>query len=84
MKELNWFIHSISGDRAVIDKDEKGKHGIMSPVNVADLALVEQTAEKHEPAVTHTTYTVVRGDCLWNIAKKFLGSGARYYLKSKR
>lgn len=29
-------------------------------------------------AATKTTYTVVRGDCLWNIAKKFLGSGSRY------
>lgn len=24
------------------------------------------------------TYTVVKGDCLWNIAKKQLGNGARY------
>ena len=24
------------------------------------------------------TYTVVKGDCLWNIAKKFYGSGAKY------
>ena len=78
VKELNWFIHSISGDRAVINKDEKGKYGIMSPVNVADLALVTGTTEKAEPAVTYTTYTVVRGDCLWNIAKKLLGSGSRY------
>lgn len=25
-----------------------------------------------------TTYTVKNGDCLWNIAKKFYGSGAKY------
>lgn len=24
------------------------------------------------------TYTVVRGDCLWNIAKRFYGNGAQY------
>lgn len=24
------------------------------------------------------TYTVVKGDCLWNISKKFYGSGSRY------
>lgn len=24
------------------------------------------------------TYTVVKGDCLWNIAKKFYGNGAQY------
>lgn len=24
------------------------------------------------------TYTVKRGDCLWNIAKRYLGSGTRW------
>jgi LysM repeat protein len=31
-----------------------------------------------ESAPKAKTYTVVKGDCLWNIAKKYLGDGARY------
>ena len=32
-----------------------------------------------ESAVTkEKTHTVVRGDCLWNIAKKYLGKGSRW------
>jgi nucleoid-associated protein YgaU len=27
---------------------------------------------------TSQTYTVVKGDCLWNIAKKFYGNGSKY------
>ena len=27
---------------------------------------------------SNQTYTVVKGDCLWNIAKKFYGNGAKY------
>ncbi len=31
------------------------------------------------PAPTEAqTYTVVKGDCLWNIAKKFYGNGSKY------
>lgn len=31
-----------------------------------------------ESAPQKKTYTVIAGDCLWNIAKKYLGNGARY------
>ncbi|WP_294215528.1 phage tail protein [Pseudobutyrivibrio sp.] len=29
-------------------------------------------------ATTSDTYTVVKGDCLWNIAKKYYGKGSQY------
>jgi hypothetical protein len=35
------------------------------------------TETSPEPAASQT-YTVVKGDCLWNIAKKFYGNGSKY------
>lgn len=43
-------------------------------------ATVQQTrpAETSPAPAASQTYTVVKGDCLWNIAKKFYGSGSKY------
>lgn len=43
-------------------------------------ATVQQTrgAETSPAPAASKTYTVVRGDCLWNIAKRFYGNGAKY------
>lgn len=38
---------------------------------------VRETNNSPAPAASQT-YTVVKGDCLWNIAKKFYGSGSKY------
>lgn len=42
-------------------------------------ASVEPQREVGVTAPTETqTYTVVKGDCLWNIAKRFYGNGSKY------
>ena len=41
-------------------------------------ATVEQPKRETTQAPKQSTYTVKSGDCLWNIAKKYLGDGSRY------
>lgn len=41
-------------------------------------ATVEQTETRVDNTVAPKTYTVKKGDCLWNIAKALYGSGADY------
>lgn len=41
VKNQNWYIHSMSGDRVVINKNEKGTSAIMSPVKKSDLTLIK-------------------------------------------
>ena len=73
VKKLRWYVCEVSGDRAVINKDESGKYAIMSAVQTSALALAgTATAE------TYRIHTVAHGDTLWAIAKKYLGNGSRY------
>lgn len=60
VKAKNWVVHSLSGDRVVINKSEDGKHAIMSPVNIKDLAAVSKAPEKWVPAVGDTV--IYNGD----------------------
>lgn len=54
VKAKNWVVHSLSGDRVVINKSEDGKSAIMSPVNIKDLAVVGEAAANWVPAVGDT------------------------------
>ncbi len=72
VKKQRWYVCEVSGDRAVINKNESGTNAIMSPVRVSDLAPAKSAA------VTYRIHTVAKGDTLWGIAEKYLGSGAHY------
>ena len=39
-----WYVASVSGDRAIIDKSEDGKNAICSPVNVSYLTVAKKRA----------------------------------------
>ena len=73
VKKLRWYVVEVSGDRAVINKDESGKYAIMSAVKISALAVAGAvTAEDYR------IHTVANGDTLWAIAKKYLGNSSRY------
>lgn len=49
----------------------------------ANISTVAAASSVSDPALTTAaigsdTYTVVKGDCLWNIAKSYYGSGSQY------
>ena len=51
VRAKTWIVHSISGDRVVLNKSEDGKNAIMSPFHLGDLVLAhakqdETPAEK--------------------------------------
>lgn len=60
VKAKNWYILQAEGARVVIDKSEDGKNAICSPVNAADLQLVNAKPGK---TVDELAREVIRG--LW-------------------
>jgi len=51
---------------------------VLAMGNVEGVATVEDAVETPEPAIEPKLHTVVKGDNLWKISEKNLGSGARY------
>ncbi len=76
VKAKRWYVRAVAGDRVVINKSEDGKSAIMSPVRASDLKVVTAADQDTEPE--YCIHTVVKGDSLWTIAKKYLGNGSRY------
>ena len=73
VKKRCWYVVEVSGDRAVINRDESGRYAIMSPIKVSALSVVGA-----KPTENYRIHTVAHGDTLWAIAKKYLGNGSRY------
>ena len=65
----------LSGKAASQEEKEKV---ILAVGNVAGVAKVEEAIDTPEPAKEPVFHTVVKGDNLWKISEKTLGSGARY------
>lgn len=71
VKAKDWIVHSVSGDRVVIDKSVDGQNSIMSPVKASDLAVVSAT-QAAKPVVNTTIET---GDTVKIVGSKYY-SGA--------
>lgn len=69
VQKKNWIVHSVSGDRAVINKSEDGKNAIMSPINVKFLSIVGESESSFAPYRVRVTANVL------NIRK---GAGTNY------
>lgn len=72
VKKINWYVYTINGNRVVLNKDEDHKHEIMSPFKITDLFLVSSISEDY------IYHKVIKGDSLWDIARKYLSDGSRY------
>lgn len=83
---LSAFTHTWAGgsgdaeyDITFIEaKDVKVKTVTEAKTTTTSSRPASQTTDTNKSAEQTRTYTVVSGDNLWNIAKKYLGSGSRY------
>lgn len=95
VKKKNWYVIAVNGHRVVINKSEDGKNAINSPVNVADLELV-QTFKPYKVTVTAllglnvrkgpgTTYaksSAVKKNTVLTIIAESAGTGAKLWGKT--
>lgn len=79
VKDDQWIVKSISGDRAVIDRNIKGDRSILSPVNVKYLTVVsggKTTVPNAQPVVSEVKADTAEGEM--SISDKGVDLIARY------
>ena len=74
VKGQNWYVKQVTGNRAVIDSNEKGTNAICSPVDIKYLTVVRK-AEKENPIQTFQSYLVKITTDQLNIRQ---GAGTNY------
>ena len=83
VKAKNWYVLQANGSRVVIDKSEDGKNAICSPVNAADLKLINAKPTK---TVDELAREVIRG--LWGNGtdrkNRLTAAGYDYYAVQAR
>lgn len=59
VKNTNWIVHSISGDRVVINKSQDGTYAIMSPVNKKYLSAVSDKTPAFKSYLVRITENIL-------------------------
>ena len=74
---INYIVDELGG---VVGEQYAASAGRITIINepVAEPEVPAEPAQPETPAAEEGTYTVVAGDCLWNIAKSVYGSGAKW------
>jgi N-acetylmuramoyl-L-alanine amidase CwlA len=76
-----WYVASISGDRAIIDKSEDGKSAICSPINASYLTVAKRvsanTSKKKGDAIILNNEPLYANATTTKVAKKLTGT---YYI----
>ena len=78
VKNKAWIVHSISGERAVIDKSDDGKNSICSPIHVKYLSAIKQSGRVND-SYALAPYTVKVTASALNIRE---GAGTDYPIVS--
>jgi hypothetical protein len=78
IKDLEWVVTSVNGDRVVIDKSVNGKYSIMSPINASNLILISREQEDVPVSIDTSKINVSPIDekKMWNY---FLKNGMTEY-----